>query len=87
MLRRDQKRTEAFEFLFRTIQPKALYIHGAPVVRFFTKEVNPEIDGFDDDTPIRTRLWDHAIVVMLRRRRALYTASAYEFGRALAASA
>jgi hypothetical protein len=88
MLRRDQKRTEAFEFLFRTIQPKALYIHGAPVVQFFTC-VNAEIGGFDDDTPIRTRLWDHAIVVMLRRRRALYTASceaAHEFGRALAAS-
>jgi len=88
MLRKDQRRTAVFEFLFNTIQPKALYIHGAPTVRFFGT-VNPDLEEFADDTPVRTQLWDRSVTIMLRRRRALYTAAceeATQYGRALAAS-
>jgi hypothetical protein len=74
MLRPDQKRTAGFEFLFQTIQPRALFIHGAETARFFGT-VNPELDQVDDDVPVKTQLWGKDVVVMLRRRRALYTAA------------
>lgn len=89
MLRPAQKRTAGFEFLFQTIQPRALFIHGAPTVKFFST-VNPELDQIDDDVPVKTQLWGKDVVVMLRRRRALYTAAvdqAHKNGLMLAAAA
>lgn len=88
MLRKDQKRTDVFEFLFQSIQPKALFIHGAPTVKFFSS-VNPEIGLLDDDVPVSTRLWGKNVTVMLRRKRALYTAAvdqANVYGSILAAA-
>lgn len=89
MLRPDQKRTAAFEFLFHTIQPRALFIHGAETASFFST-VNPELDLVDDDVPVKTKLWGKDVVIMLRRRRALYTAAldqAHANGLKLAAAA
>lgn len=88
MLRPDQKRTDAFEFLFKTIRPRAMFIHGAPTVRFFGA-MNLDINDLDDDVPVRTRVWGNDVVIMLRRQRALYTASvqeAHKNGVALAAA-
>lgn len=72
MLRPEQRRTAVFEFLFNTIQPKALYIHSVAAVKFFSA-LTPEIASFDDDVAMPTRVMERDVVVMLRRKKALYT--------------
>ena len=77
MLKANQKRTAVFEYLTSVLLPKALFIHGAPTCHYFAK-LNSEIEGLPDDTPKHTMLWDRDVIVMLRRRRALYTAAVDE---------
>ena len=89
MLKANQKRTAVFEYLTDVLRPKALFIHGAPTCRYFAK-LSPDIDGFPDDTPQHTMLWGRNVIVMLRRRRALYTAAVNEaakLGQLLATAA
>ena len=80
MLKPNQKRTAVFEYLADVLEPKALFIHGAPTYRYFAK-LSPQIEGLPDDTPSSVVLWDRRVIVMLRRRRALYTAAVTEAER------
>jgi hypothetical protein len=86
MLRPEQRRTAVFEYLYNTVKPKALYIHSVPAVEFFSKH-NPRINSFDDDVATPTTILGRDVVVMLRRKSALYTMAvddAKKCGRALA---
>jgi hypothetical protein len=88
MIKANQKRTAVFEQLIAMVQPKALFIHGAPTYRYFAK-LSRDIEGLPDDTPKQIVLWGRNVTVMLRRHRALYTVALSEaesFGQLLASA-
>jgi hypothetical protein len=87
-LRAEQKRTVAFEFLLRTLKPRALYIYGACTAQWFN-ELCPALEGLRDDELAVVEFQGRPTAVMLRRHAALYTASilaAAEFGRQFASA-